>query len=74
MASAPSVLDSISSTATLRGDAPILFLSDLHFGDGSKTDLFVGQEHRFFRFLDEFRERVGTIVFLGDIFDRQVPS
>jgi len=58
-----------ASAVALDGSTPILFLSDLHFGDGSTTDLFGRQDERLIAFLEEQRSQVGAIVFLGDILD-----
>jgi UDP-2,3-diacylglucosamine pyrophosphatase LpxH len=46
-----------------------LFLSDLHFGDGTTTDLFGQQDERLIAFIEEQRQHAETIVFLGDILD-----
>lgn len=47
----------------------VLFLSDLHFGDGSSTDLFADQDERLIAFLEAQATTADTIVFLGDILD-----
>ncbi len=57
------------ASVSLDAGTPVLFLSDLHFGDGSGTDLFAGQDGALISFLEDQRDRVGTIVFLGDILD-----
>jgi len=57
------------SHVELDPNAPVLLLSDLHFGDGSKTDLFAGQDDALIAFVEEQRDLVATIVFLGDILD-----
>lgn len=57
------------SAVRLDAAAPALFLSDLHFGDGSPSDLFAGQDDRLIELLESRRSEVGAIVFLGDICD-----
>ncbi len=57
------------SCVELDPSSPVLLLSDLHFGDGSKTDLFAGQDESFIEFVEAQRAGVATIVFLGDILD-----
>ena len=47
----------------------VLFLSDLHFGDGSTMDLFRGQDELLMSYIDQHRADVDVIVFLGDIVD-----
>ena len=59
----------ISPEVRLDPSSPFLFLSDLHFGDGSRTDLFAGQDARLVDFLDQHRHRVEALVFLGDVID-----
>ena len=61
--------DMFASAATLDEASTALFLSDLHFGDGSGTDLFGDQDRRLIELLEEYRARVDAFVFLGDIFD-----
>ncbi len=58
-----------ASSVQLDPESRVLFLSDLHFGDGTATDLFAGQDEALIGFLEERRARVGTIVFLGDVVD-----
>jgi len=57
--------------ASLRLDAtePALLLSDLHFGDGGRTDLIAGQDGALIDFLERWRARLDTFVLLGDILD-----
>lgn len=57
------------SSIELEPGAPALFLSDLHFGDGSRTDLFADQDSRLIELVEGHLDRVGAVVFLGDIFD-----
>lgn len=59
----------VDNPLVLSSASRVLFLSDLHFGDGSTTDLFGDQDQRLIDFLEEQREQVEAIVFLGDIFD-----
>ena len=54
---------------TLDVSAPAMFLSDLHFGDGTRTDLFLGQDGTLISLLERWCDERRTIVFLGDILD-----
>lgn len=58
-----------ASCVQLDPRSTVLFLSDLHFGDGSATDLFGEQDGRLIDFLEEERGATDTFVFLGDILD-----
>ncbi len=62
-------MTSLNTSVTLDAASPVLFLSDLHFGDGTRTDLFARQDGDLISLLDSWRHRVGTIVLLGDILD-----
>jgi UDP-2,3-diacylglucosamine pyrophosphatase LpxH len=64
-----SPVTSFGTSVSLDAETPVLFLSDLHFGDGTGTDLFANQDGDLISLLDRWRDRVGAIVLLGDILD-----
>lgn len=57
------------ATVELDAGTSVLLLSDLHFGDGSAMDLFMGQDEALIEFLERWRQEVDVLVFLGDIVD-----
>ncbi len=57
------------ATVSLPPVTRVLFLSDLHLGDGGRTDLFGPQDHRLAEFLHAQQSRVDAMVLLGDIVD-----
>lgn len=63
------LVPTFESSIRLDPEPPAIFLSDLHFGDGSTTDLFAGQDRRLIDFLERHRGEAETIVFVGDILD-----
>jgi UDP-2,3-diacylglucosamine hydrolase len=47
----------------------VYFVSDLHLGDGSHTDIFQAKDEHFLAFLDEVEARAKTLVIVGDALD-----
>jgi UDP-2,3-diacylglucosamine pyrophosphatase LpxH len=50
-------------------DRPFFVVSDLHMGDGSRSDAFVGKDDLFLSFLDHVRSEGVHLVICGDIID-----
>lgn len=50
-------------------DRPLWFVSDLHLGDGSPSDTFLGKDRAFLELLDEVDRAGGRLVIVGDAFD-----
>ncbi|RLB48059.1 MAG: hypothetical protein DRI90_25705 [Deltaproteobacteria bacterium] len=59
----------LGSSVSFDATTPVLLLSDLHFGDGSRTDLFARQDGDLVSLLEHWRDQVQGIVFLGDTMD-----
>ncbi len=53
----------------LPGDRPLYVVSDVHLGDGSRSDSFVGKDHEFLAFLEDVRREGVHLVIAGDIVD-----
>ena len=47
----------------------VYFVSDLHLGDGSHTDIFQDKDEHFLAFLDDVEANAGTLVIVGDALD-----
>ena len=47
----------------------VYFVSDLHLGDGSHTDIFQDKDEHFLAFLDEVEANAKTLVIVGDALD-----
>lgn len=62
-------LSRLRDTVSLDASEPALFLSDLHFGDGTAVDQFAGRDGELIAFLERERQGMSAIVFLGDILD-----
>jgi UDP-2,3-diacylglucosamine pyrophosphatase LpxH len=56
-------------TITLGDEHPALFFSDMHFGDGSHSDLFSTHDELFLQLLETRLTPETNIVFLGDCID-----
>ena len=52
-------------------DRRVYFVSDLHLGDGSPSDTFMGKDRELIALLDEVRENDGHLVIVGDAIDFQ---
>lgn len=50
-------------------DRPVWFVSDLHLGDGSASDAFMGKDRLLLALLDEVDAERGTLVIVGDAVD-----
>lgn len=50
-------------------DRPLWFVSDLHLGDGSTTDTFLGKDRLFLELVDDVRRSDGRLVIVGDAVD-----
>ena len=44
-------------------------ISDLHLGDGSHSDTFLGKDRHLIRFLEKVREEKATLIIAGDVID-----
>jgi UDP-2,3-diacylglucosamine hydrolase len=47
----------------------VYFVSDLHLGDGSHTDIFQHKDEHFLAFLDEVEANAKTLIIVGDALD-----
>jgi len=47
----------------------IYFISDLHLGDGTRSDAFLGKDRELIAFLDQVRQEDATLVVAGDAID-----
>ncbi|MBN1334575.1 MAG: hypothetical protein JXB39_01290 [Deltaproteobacteria bacterium] len=50
-------------------DCPLYVVSDVHLGDGSRSDAFVAKDREFLAFLEEVRREGIHLVIAGDIVD-----
>jgi UDP-2,3-diacylglucosamine pyrophosphatase LpxH len=54
----------------LPADSVVYVISDLHLGDGSHSDTFLGKDRHLLRFLDKVRQEEGAVLIVnGDIID-----
>lgn len=58
-------------TRRLDPDQRIYFVSDLHLGDGTRSDAFLGKDRELIRFLDQVRDEGAHLVIAGDAIDFQ---
>ncbi|MFH1466351.1 MAG: UDP-2,3-diacylglucosamine diphosphatase [Pseudomonadota bacterium] len=58
-----------SRTVELPTDRPLYILSDVHLGDGTRSDAFVGKDRELLEFLAKVREDGAHLVIAGDIID-----
>jgi UDP-2,3-diacylglucosamine pyrophosphatase LpxH len=58
-----------ASELRLSPDARVCLLSDLHLGDGGRSDPFAGKDARLRRFFDEVASRADAVILVGDGFD-----
>jgi len=54
---------------TLPADRPVWFVSDLHLGDGGRSDTFMGKDRLLLDLLDMVRKEGGRLVICGDAID-----
>lgn len=53
----------------IAGDRPITIISDLHLGDGSRSDAFMGKDRLLLDLIDEIGRENGVLVINGDAID-----
>ena len=53
----------------LPSDARIYLISDLHLGDGTRSDAFLGKDRELIQFLERVREEKAHLVIVGDAID-----
>ena len=58
-------------TRRLDPDRRIYIISDLHLGDGTRSDAFLGKDRDLIRFLDRVRDEGAHLVIAGDAIDFQ---
>lgn len=58
-------------TRRIEPDRRIYFISDLHLGDGTRSDAFLGKDRELIRFLDRVRDEGAHLVIAGDAIDFQ---
>jgi len=58
-----------SRTVQLTKDAPLYVLSDVHLGDGSRSDAFVGKDRDLLDLLEKIRAEGAHLIIAGDIID-----
>lgn len=56
-------------TRKIRGDQRVYLVSDLHLGDGTRSDAFLGKDKELIRFLDRVRDEGAHLVIAGDAID-----
>ncbi|MFT4976985.1 MAG: UDP-2,3-diacylglucosamine pyrophosphatase LpxH [Myxococcota bacterium] len=59
----------IHITHSIPADQQIYLISDLHLGDGTRSDIFLGKDRELLAFLDKVREEGAHLVIAGDIVD-----
>ncbi len=68
--STPSERDLVSTLEVQRVQGGrIYFVSDIHLGDGSHTDIFLAKDEHFLAFLDRVEADASALVILGDFLD-----
>lgn len=50
-------------------DRPVYVISDLHLGDGTRSDTFMGKDAELLRFLDQVEREGAHLVVAGDVID-----
>lgn len=55
----------------LADDRPVWFVSDIHLGNGSHSDIFMGKDRHLLELLDAVRESGARLVVVGDAIDFQ---
>lgn len=55
--------------ARIDASRPVWFVSDLHLGDGSPSDAFMGKDRELLALLDEVEAEDGRLVIVGDAVD-----
>jgi UDP-2,3-diacylglucosamine pyrophosphatase LpxH len=58
-----------SRTVQLPQDRPLYVLSDVHLGDGTRSDAFVGKDSELLDLLGKVREEGAHLIIAGDIID-----
>jgi UDP-2,3-diacylglucosamine hydrolase len=56
-------------TRRIEADRRVYVVSDLHLGDGTRSDTFLGKDRELVRFLDRLREEDAHLVIAGDCID-----
>ena len=56
-------------THRISADQRIYIVSDLHLGDGTRSDIFLGKDRELMRFLDQVRAERAHLVIAGDAID-----
>lgn len=56
-------------TRKMRADRRIYFISDLHIGDGTRSDAFLGKDRELMALLDRVRAEEAHLVIVGDALD-----
>ncbi|MDP6934440.1 MAG: metallophosphoesterase, partial [Myxococcota bacterium] len=54
---------------SIPADGPIYFVSDLHLGDGTRSDAFMGKDEAFLEFLRMVDQQEAHLVIVGDAID-----
>ncbi len=58
-----------SRTVRLPAERPLYVLSDVHLGDGTRSDAFVGKDKDLLEFLQQVRDDGAHLIIAGDIID-----
>ncbi len=58
-------------TGRIPADQPVYFISDLHLGDGTRSDSFHGKDRELIALIRQVREEGATLVIAGDAIDLQ---
>ena len=54
---------------TIPLEQEVFFISELHLGDGSRSDSFQGKDESLIEFLEHVRQRKAHLVIVGDAID-----
>lgn len=53
----------------IEADRPVYIISDLHLGDGTRSDTFLGKDAELLAFLDHVEREAAHLVIAGDVID-----
>lgn len=59
----------VVSQRSISADQVIYIISDLHLGDGTRSDIFMGKDKELLSFLEQVREEKAHLVIAGDVID-----
>jgi UDP-2,3-diacylglucosamine pyrophosphatase LpxH len=59
----------IDDTRVIPADQVVYIISDLHLGDGTRSDTFLGKDRELIAFLEKVREEGAHLIIAGDVID-----